>query len=79
MITGEKHKASNFISSVKSQYKLGTVGFGARTFLYNGLRIMQDTDLTIRIHSDSKLESLVCFPIDRWPEDKCLKLQIQLN
>ena len=65
LITAEKHKANSFISSVKSQYKLGTIAFGPGSFLFNGLQIIQDTDFTIRIHGDSKLESLNCFPIDR--------------
>ena len=65
LITVEKHKANSFISSMKSQYKLGTIAFGPVSFLFNGLQIIQDTDFTIRIHVDSKLESLNCFPIDR--------------
>ena len=65
LITAEKCKASNFISSLKSQYTLGTIAFGPGSFLFNGLQILQDRDFTKRTHGDSKFESLSCLPIDR--------------
>ena len=48
-----------------SQYTNGTIAFGHGSFLFNGLLILHDANFTIRIHGDSKLESLSCFPIDR--------------
>ena len=64
LITSERNKANSFLSSVKSQYKLGTIAFRPSSSLFNGLKIIQDTDFTIRIQSECKLESLSYFPID---------------
>ena len=65
LITGKRSRVQNFISSIKRRYTLGTVVFGPGSFLFYGLQIIQDMDMTIRIHGDEKLESLNCFPIDR--------------
>ena len=40
LITGKISKVQNFISSVKLQYKLGTVVFGPGSFLFYGLQII---------------------------------------
>ena len=64
LITAEKRKENNFILSAKSQYTLGTIGLLPDSVLFNGLQIMQDTDFTIRLHGDSKLESLICIPVE---------------
>lgn len=78
LIIAEKLKAHNFISSVKSQCKLGTIAF----FLFNRSHFIQDTDFAIHIHRESNLKSLISFPISyRRPENSnatylCLYLQI---
>ena len=64
-ITGKRSRVESFISSIKRQYKLGTIVFGPGSFLFNGLQIVQNTEMTTRIHGDGKIESLSCFPIDR--------------
>ena len=65
LITAKRDKTEKFISSVKSQYKLGTIAYGPGSFPFNGLCIIRDTNFTTRIHGDSKLESLSGIPIDR--------------
>ena len=65
LITRRKSSVEHFISSIKLQYTLGTVVFGPGSFLFNGLQIVQNMDMTIRIHGDGKLESLNCFTIDQ--------------
>ena len=65
LITAKREKTNEFISSVKSKYKLGTIAHVPGSFLFNGLYITQDNNFVTRIHGDSKLESLCCFPIDR--------------
>ena len=50
---------------MKSQYTIRTIAFGPGYFLFNGLQILQGANFTIRIHGDSKLESLSCFLTDR--------------
>lgn len=52
LITAEKHMANHFISSVKYQYKLGTIAFISDPFIFRGSKFIQDTELTIRIHED---------------------------
>ena len=56
LITGKRNTVRNFISSIKIQYKLGNIVFGPGLFLFYGLQIVQDTDMTIRIYGDGKLE-----------------------
>ena len=67
LITAKRDKTEKFISSVKSQYKLGTAAYGPGSFQFNGLCILQYTNFATHIHGDSKLESLGCFPIDLRP------------
>ena len=65
LITGRGRKIEDFSSAVKQKYEVGTVVFGTGSFVFYGLQIIQDTDMSIIIHGDGKLEQLCCFPIDR--------------
>ena len=51
---GKRDKTAKFISSVKSQYRLGTIAHGPHSFLFKGLYIVQDTNFMAIIHSDRK-------------------------
>ena len=66
----KRSRAENFISSIKRQYTLGSIVFGPGFFLFSGLQIVKDTDMTIRIHGERKLKSLSCFPFyeRRWKQ-----------
>ncbi len=65
LIASEKPTAQKFISKVESMYKLGTIVYGPTNFLFFGLQVIQDYDMTVSIHGDGKLNALSCFPIDR--------------
>ena len=65
LLIGDRYTIENFIAQVQRKYKLGIVMFGPGTFLFFGLKLTQETDMTITIHAEKKLESLNCFPIDR--------------
>ncbi len=64
LIASENHTAQKFVRDVESKHKLGTVGFGPTEFLFFGLHVIQDSDMTTTIHGDSKLNALSCFPLD---------------
>ena len=56
LITVKRSRIQNFISSVERRYILGTVVFGPGSFLFYRLQVIQDVDMTIRIHGEEKLE-----------------------
>ena len=64
LIARKRSKVLNFISSIKFQYKLGTIVLWSGSFLFYQLQKFQDNDISIRIHGGGKLESLNCFAID---------------
>ena len=55
---------------------LGTVVNGPASFLFFGLHIIQETDMSVIIHGDEKLDAINCFPIDR---DRRKQLEESLN
>lgn len=63
LITGDEHSVKNFVDNVKRKYELGTIVIGPTEFLFFGLHIIQDANLTVAIHVDSNLNALSCFPI----------------
>ena len=56
LITVRRSRIQNFISSIKRRCILGTVVFGPGSFLFYGLQVIQDMDMTIRIHDEEKIE-----------------------
>ena len=66
LIASEKCSAQKFISEVERKYKLGTIVYGPTDFLFFKLQVIQDSDMSVSIHGDCKLNALSCFPIDRY-------------
>lgn len=62
---GPKCVLQDSIAKIEKQYKLGTVVYGPRSFLYYGLQISQDSDYTITAIADAKLDILEGYPITR--------------
>ena len=52
-----------FLSKVKDAYELGDVVYGPGEFLFFGLQVIQQSDLSITIYEDEKLNSVPFFPI----------------
>ncbi len=64
LIASETHTAQKFVRDVESKCKLGTVVFAPTDFLFFGLDLIQDSDMTTTIHGDSRLNALSCFLLD---------------
>ena len=65
LITGKLPDIQKFVSKVKEKYELGTVVYGPGDFSFFGLQVIQESDMSITIHGDEKLNSIACFPISR--------------
>jgi len=65
LFAGIQSKVRNVIHEIKGSYSLGTVVYGPGTFLFFGLNISQDTDMSISVDADEKLNSYECYPISR--------------
>jgi len=65
LFTGSEEHVRSIIDHIRSKYQLGTVLYGPGTFLFFGLTICQDTDFSVTVHGDCKLNALEAFPIDR--------------
>ncbi len=65
LIASEKSNAEEFISAVSTKYRLGAIVYGPTEFLFFGLHIIQEFDISVPIHGDSNLNALSCFLIDR--------------
>ena len=60
-----KNAIEQLIANIQSNYELGTVVYGPATFLFYGLQICQDTDYSITLQGDEKINGLEGFPISR--------------
>ena len=60
LMTSQRHTAEKFFSEVENKYKLGTVVYGPIDFLFFGLQVIPDSDMTVSIHGESKLNALEC-------------------
>jgi len=65
LFTGSEEHVRSIIDHIRSKYQLGIVLYGPGTFLFFGLTICQDTDFSVTVHGDCKLNALEAFPIDR--------------
>ena len=65
LITGSRINIENFIAQVQSKYELGTVVYGPGQFLFFGLQLEQDSNMTVTIHGDAKLQAICCSSLSR--------------
>ena len=65
LIAGENSIVQVLISSIKERYKRGIVVNHLAAFLFFGSHIVQDSDMNVTTHGDTKFNAINCFPIDR--------------
>lgn len=53
------------VSDVSCMYKIGTIVYFPGSFLFNGIRIKQDTDLSVCIDSEERLKGILPSSINR--------------
>lgn len=71
LFAGDIDVIRDAIAQIKKQYELGTVVYGPGSFYFFGLMISQESDYTIKIHADEKIDDNSCYPISRqrWKEE----------
>lgn len=65
LLAGEDVCTREVVKQVSKKYNVGTIVFGLGTFSFFGLNILQDTDGSICIRGDDKLDQLESHPISR--------------
>jgi len=54
------------VKQICSKYNVGTIVYGPGSFLFNGLNVTQDEDLSITVDADQKLQAIEPYPISRY-------------
>lgn len=65
LLTGTDAAMQNFIFAFDKKFKLGEVVYGPSTFRFYGIIIIQESDWSVSIHADDKLNALEPYLISR--------------
>lgn len=65
LFAGQREYVDSIVNKIKRSYELGTVVHGPGSFMFFGLSLTQEEDMTITIHADLKMKELEGFPISR--------------
>ena len=74
LIASEKCTAQKFINEFERKYKFETIVYGPTNFLFFELQVIQDSDMSVSIHGDCKLNALSRFPINRYRPEQLSEL-----
>ena len=65
LLTGTDESLRQFVTDFHQKFKLGEVVHGPGTLRFYGLNLIQDTDYSVSIHADDKLNAIEPYPISR--------------